>query len=141
MPLAKCVRCARMFNKIQTPVCPACEPDEEADNEKIREVVNRDPSLNAEAVAEAAQVDISVVRRMLNEGQLVTVLQASDITCGRCGAPAISASKRLCQACLEKLNLEVAQAQASIKLGVKKNVEVGEYDLNVRRSIEQKRRT
>ena len=140
MPLAKCVRCNRMFNKVQAPVCPACQPDEEADYEKVREIVNREPDLDAAAVAEEANVDIEVVRRMLTEGQLVTVTQIAGIVCGRCGAPAISASKKLCQSCLEKLNMEVAKAQANIKLGMKKNVEVGEYDLNVRRAIEQKRR-
>jgi hypothetical protein len=40
---------------------------------------------------------------------------------------AISATKKLCQSCLDKLNQEVAAAQKGIKHNEKKNVQVGEY--------------
>jgi len=128
-----------MYNKVQSPVCSGCQSDEDADQIKVREVIDRRPNLNAEEVAEEAGVELSVVQRMLKDGVIVSTTLISNIPCGRCGAPAISASKKLCQACLEKLNIEVAKAQADIKLGVKKRVEVGEYDMNVRKTLEQKR--
>lgn len=128
-----------MYNKVQSPVCSSCQSDEDADQVKVREVIDRSPNLNAEEVAEEAGVELSVVQRMLNDGVIVSTAMLANVPCGRCGAPAISASKKLCQACLEKLNIEVARAQADIKLGVKKRVEVGEYDMNVRKTLEQKR--
>lgn len=139
MPLAKCIRCSKMFNKQQSPVCSGCQSDEDADQTKVREVIDRSPELNAEQVAEEAGVDIAVVRRMLQEGVIVSTALTGNVQCGRCGAPAISASKKLCQACLEKLNIEVAKAQADIKLTGKKRVEIGEYDMNVRKTLDQKR--
>ena len=36
-----------------------------------------------------------------------TSLSSESATCGRCGAPAISASKKLCHSCLEELNQNV----------------------------------
>lgn len=138
MPLAKCARCEKMFDKTTSVVCPKCQPSEDADYDKIRRVLDASPNLNAEQVSEAAEVQLAVVLRMLDEGFLANAT-IGQIKCGRCGAPAISASKKLCQACLEKLNAQVATAQAKIKLPEKKPAEVNEYS-NVRKLLEEKRR-
>ena len=64
--------------------------------------------------------------RLVAEGRIATLPdQQAKAVCGRCGAPAISLSKRLCESCLQKLNSEVAKAQASIKLGKKKKLQIG----------------
>lgn len=140
MPLANCARCNRMFNKTTSPVCTQCEAAEEADREKVRELINQEPNLSADELATRAEVDIRVVQRMINEGQLTSITISQNIKCGRCGAPAISASKKLCQACLEKLNTEMARAQASIKLGAKPQVQIGEH-MVVHKTLDSKRRT
>ena len=142
MPLAKCPRCSRMFNKMHNLVCPGCQPAEDSDADAIRETLEEHPNLNAEQVAEVTGVDLNVVLRLIEQGGLAVAssLEASSIKCGRCGAPAISASKKLCQGCLEKLNAEVAQAQRSVHLSERKQVEVGTYHENVRQALDQKRR-
>lgn len=138
MPLAKCARCEKMFDKQASVVCPRCQSAEDADYDKIRRVLDDSPNMNAEQVAQTANVELSVVLRMLDEGFLANAT-IGQIKCGRCGAPAISASKKLCQACLEKLNAQVATAQAKIKLPDKKPAEVNEYS-NVRKLLQEKRR-
>ncbi len=127
MPLATCARCGKMFNKKTSPVCTLCQKAEDDDMEKVRKVVENDPNLNAEEIAEKAQVDIRVVNRMIDLGMLVSSIELdANIKCGMCGAPAISATKKLCQACLEKLNAEVVKAQSQIKLDAKKTPKIGE---------------
>jgi ribosomal protein L37E len=121
-------------------VCSRCQDEENADFDKIRAVLDRSPNLNAEQVAVEAQVTVQCVTRMLDEGLIANVSLMEAVKCGRCGAPAISISKKLCQACLDKLNAQVAQAQSQIKLAQKKRVEVGEY-LHARKAFEEKRRT
>jgi ribosomal protein L37E len=121
-------------------VCVHCQSAENADFDKIRGVLDRTPNLNAEQVAEEAQVSIECVLRMLEEGLIASVSLMEQVKCGRCGAPAISMSKKLCQACLEELNAQVAQAQGKIKIGQKKQVKVGKF-LHARRALEEKRRT
>ena len=81
------------------------------------------------------------VLRLIEQGAItcVSALEGHSIRCGRCGAPAISASKKLCQACLEKLNAQVAVAQRTIRLGEKKQVEVGQFHENVRQALDSKR--
>lgn len=139
MPLASCPRCKKMFNRTdQLPVCSNCTEAEEADYEKVRDVISRIPGISGEDAAKEADVKIDVVQRMLKEGVVAAVNPLEKILCGRCGEqPAISAAKKLCQVCLDKLNAEVAMAQRAIKIGEKKQAQVGEY-LSARRSFDEK---
>lgn len=143
MPLTKCPRCDKLFNKEASPVCTACQESEDTDHDLIRDTLEENPDLNAEQVSELTGVGIDCVLRMIDEGKIVAASagELEEIKCGRCGKPAISATKRLCQACLDKLNQEVAAAQKSIKLGDKKDVEVGGYSgMTVREDIQDKHR-
>jgi hypothetical protein len=142
MPLAKCPRCKSMYNKSHSPVCTSCQSAENTDADAVRQTLEDHPNLNSEQVAELSGVDIQVVLRLVETGAIssVTSLEGQGIKCGRCGAPAISASKKLCQSCLEKLNTEVAKAQRKIQLGDRKAVEVDSFNANVRTALEQKRR-
>ena len=91
MPLANCARCRKMFNKVSTPICPECLPEEEADIQKVREVIEREPNLTTERAAELADVDVGVVNRMVEVGVIARVQPGEKVYCGKCGAPAISA--------------------------------------------------
>jgi len=139
MPLTTCPRCKKIFDKGTVAVCPKCQDAENSDYDKIRAVLDRNPNLNSEQVAVEAEVNVQVVMRMLEEGLIANVNLTEKVKCGRCGAPAISMSKKLCQSCLEKLNAQVAAAQGKIKLSDKKKVQVGEY-LHARKAFEEKRR-
>ncbi len=140
MPLSACPRCKKIFDKTRAAVCTRCQDAEDDDFDKIRSVLDRSPNLSAEQAAEEAQVTVDCVMRMIAEGLIANVSLTDQIKCGRCGAPAISLSKKLCQACLEKLNAEMAQAQSKIKIGQKKQVQVDEY-LHARKALDEKRRT
>lgn len=108
--LAKCARCSKLFNKILSEVCNNCQPEEDTDFSRIQDILSRENHLKAEEVAEAAGVGLDCVLRMLREGRIDNVAHESSAACGRCGAPAISMSKRLCQRCLVNLDKECAQA-------------------------------
>ncbi len=140
MPLASCGRCGKMFNKVTANVCAGCVEAEESDYEKIRDVIALNENMNAEQVAEAAEVDVAVVRRIIGEGRVAMVSLGEAPKCGKCGAPAISITKKLCQACLERLNAEVSKAQSQIKLDKKKDVQIGAYDNSARKAFEAKRK-
>ena len=138
MPLAPCARCKKLFSKVQSPVCPECDSDEQADIDKIRDLLEESPDLTTEDLAKKGEVDIAVVKRMLDKGVIAVMTGAESIKCGRCGAPAISLAKKLCQPCLEKLNAEMMKAQASIKLGEHKGTEISGF--SAREAFEEKRR-
>jgi ribosomal protein L37E len=139
MALAKCARCEKLFSKVQAAVCPACEPLEEADYEKVRNVLAGESGLNAEQVAVTAEVSIDCVLRMLADGRIESGGESEAIRCGRCGRPAISATKRLCESCLTKLDQECAEALRTLReTAVKKS---GPESRPVHEILEAKRQT
>jgi len=125
MALASCQRCKKLFEKLRSPVCPNCEDLEDEDYEKIRQALVDHPNSSAEQLAEVTGVTIDCVLRLLAQGRIETTSANKGVKCGRCGAPAISVSKKLCEACLQKLNAQLAQQQGKIKLPKKKSIEVG----------------
>lgn len=141
MPLAKCARCSKMFNKTEVAVCNDCLPAEESDYDKVRTVVEKSPNMSADEVAAHADVDLDVVKRMLAQGIVAMKSAAEKIVCGMCGAPAISVSKRLCQACLDKLNAQMLRAQSQVKLESKPKP-TSDYNAgNVHDAFHEKRRS
>lgn len=102
-------------------MCAKCVDDEEADYEAVRAYLEEHPSRSAAAVARATDVAESCVLRFVAEGRIKNVTTREAIKCGRCGAPAISTSKRLCEGCLNKLNQQLAAEQASVRLPPKQD--------------------
>jgi len=133
----KCARCGKIYHKIRSTVCAQCQDAEDADYEKIRDVLCYEPTLTPDQVAEAAEVELACVMRMINEGLITSVSLSEPAVCGRCGAPAISLSKRLCQSCLEKLSIECAEALRAMREAQMERE--GYY--GVHRTVERKRRT
>ncbi len=139
MPLTKCERCDKLFNKVNGPICGPCMPDEEADYDLIRAALDQNPDSNAETIAELSGVGIGCVLRMLDTGLISNISLSNPVQCGQCGAPAISPTKKLCQNCLEKLNQKMLDARKSIQMNERKKIEVGGYD-SVRSMIDSKKR-
>ena len=125
MSLASCPKCKKLFQKVRKNICPACEAADEDHYETIRKYLSEHPGQNAEQVSEGSGVPIDTVLRFIEEGRVEAQGVAANVKCGQCGAPAISTTKRLCQACLEKLNVQIAQQQSRIKLPDRKDVDVG----------------
>lgn len=127
MPLSACPRCEKVFNKGkgESVVCPECLPSENEDYENVREYLQSNPTVSAESLAEEVGIELTCILRFLEDGRIETTAANKSVMCGRCGAPAISLSKRLCESCLQRLNSEINLQQSKIELGTKKRVEVG----------------
>jgi len=142
MPLAKCPRCDRIFDKTKVPVCPRCESDEETDYERVRHSLATIPNQTVEQVAQNTGVAVECVLRLMADGRIQNSAANENVRCGRCGGKAISISKRLCEACLQKLNAEIARQQNKASLPPKKGrrpLSLGNA-VEIRRLIEEKRK-
>ncbi|MGC8737480.1 MAG: hypothetical protein ACP5UA_02400 [Candidatus Hydrogenedens sp.] len=140
MPLTKCPRCEKIFNKpenSQYPVCNACIDDEQRDYEKIRKILEEYGNINATEISEKAEIPLDVILRMCDQGWFETETQADSIYCGRCGAPAISATKRLCEACLIQLQRECLKAINELRQTLKEKAMRNKLD--VMRAVEEKK--
>lgn len=138
MPLAKCARCDKLFEKTAFPVCITCMPAEESDYEAIRECLKDHPEMTVEIISETTGVTLACVMRMLEQGLIVNEATVGISRCGRCGAPAISATKKLCNGCLEEMNREVAKQRHLAQAHRRKEVRIGEFS-TVRESMDSKR--
>lgn len=143
MPLARCPRCEEMFQKEKDKVvCEKCIDAEEADQDKISQYVSAHPDCAPTEVANVTGVNINVVKRMVELGRIAQVteeIKQRQVRCGRCGAPAISFSKKLCEACLADLNNELARVKSSVKLPPKKWSSIDPNRRTVREELDEKR--
>lgn len=136
LELAKCARCDRLFPPVRSAVCAHCYDDEERDYTKIRDAMDQTPDLNVEQCSEAAGVQVACILRMLDEGRISNEGVGSPVVCGRCGAPAISPSKRLCETCLGRLNQQLAQEVQAARTRLREL----KYGTTVREAVDEKRR-
>ena len=138
MPIASCPRCNETFSKDgESMVCDNCEAAEESDYETVRLYVADHPDCTPSDVVEATGLERELVLRVVDSGRVAQVESAGTIVCGKCGAPAISLAKRLCEACLAELDSQLARTKSQIKLPPKKwsNVESGKS--SIRQKIEK----
>lgn len=138
MPLARCPRCDKLFEKVAFPVCIKCIPAEEADYELVRDCLKDNPEMNTETISKTINVPVACIMRMLEQGLIVNEASVGISKCGRCGAPAISATKKLCNRCLEEMNRDVAKQRHLAQAHRRKEVKVGEFS-TVREAMDSKR--
>jgi len=132
MPLSKCPRCERLFNKSENaiyPVCNACIDKEQQDYDKIRKALEENGSMNAFEISEKTGVSLDVILRMCDQGFFETEFQAEKVYCGRCGAPAISRSKQLCESCLLQLQRECLKAISELRQALKEKAMRNKLDV------------
>lgn len=135
--LAKCPRCNKLFSKDMHAVCSGCLPKEEEDYRKIRKILDLGGDRTPLELAQAAGVPLDCVYRLRDEGSITQVASGS-VKCGRCGKPALSTSRKLCAACLNKLESECSQTVIQMANQVKESLRG--TSLNVRQTVESKRR-
>jgi ribosomal protein L37E len=139
MPLAKCKRCDTLFQKNELAICSECEPLEHNDHDSIRDYLNDNPNATAEQIADNTDVDVKCIMRLIDQGAIASVeFGGGGAKCGQCGEPAISLSKKLCPACLDKLEKKMLDVQRTIQQ-THETKKVAEK-VRVRDALEQKRR-
>ncbi len=137
MPLAGCPRCDTMFDKRKGQVvCEGCKEAEAADIERIAEYVSKNPDTSPHLVATALEIDAQVVLRAVDQGRIAQVNLGDQVHCGRCGAPAISHSKKLCEKCLAELDAQIARERSNIQVPNKESTST-----SIRDEIQQRRIT
>lgn len=115
--LTACARCKKLFVKTRLAVCPDCRQAEEEDFERIRDALNENPGATIEELAEIAGVSVMCISRMVESGaaQMEANKEAGVPVCGVCGSVGISHAKKICEACLQKLDAAVATEMARIQ--------------------------
>lgn len=141
MPLAKCKRCEKMFNKVDSPVCNGCQDAEKEDSDKVRDCITEHPGISLGKIVEMTGVNLKVVKRMLDDG-IVKEAKAvpNAVRCVQCGAPAVNFERKLCKGCVERLNNQMASMQRDIKFQSDQPAATAEENKSVMETFSDKQR-
>lgn len=114
MEVRNCKRCGRVFQYINTMICPLCLEKEQEDFNIVREYLSKHPNAMAIQIAEETEVDISTINRFLREGRLeCDSIGDSGLTCERCGTSITSG--KYCNKCVNELQRGLMQASSQLQ--------------------------
>ena len=110
MALANCARCNKVFNKVSSPLCPACLEQEEHDFQVVSAALREQPGQTVEQLAQSTGVNERTILRLIKNERIASDAYLAGVKCGRCGAPAMSVSTRLCARCAAEMSRAAALA-------------------------------
>jgi predicted amidophosphoribosyltransferase len=85
---ANCKKCGKIFRRVNSPICPGCGEDEEADLRKLKEYLYDNPGESLAKVAEATQIPPKRILKFIQDGRIELTQGLSDeklLSCTRCG--------------------------------------------------------
>jgi predicted amidophosphoribosyltransferase len=115
MALANCEGCNKVFNKLTTPLCPACIEQEETDLKTVNEALRAEPNQTVAQLSEQTGVSKKTILRLLQDKRIASEANLVDMKCGKCGAPAVSLSVKLCKRCAAEMSRTAAQARSNVE--------------------------
>ncbi|MCR5720437.1 MAG: flagellar protein [Lachnospiraceae bacterium] len=103
MNVRNCRKCGKIFSYISGPaICTDCREALEAKFKEVKEYIRENKGVGIPQVAEACDVESSLIKEWLREGRLeVSFDGVSALTCEKCGTPITSG--RFCDKCKQSL--------------------------------------
>lgn len=105
MSIANCSICGRLFAGAQGGVCPDCLRQQEEEFDEIRRLLQLEPGLSAEEVANRTGVKLERILQFLRQGRLTV---RGSLHCEGCGIPI--SSGRYCDTCQARLTNQLKNA-------------------------------
>ena len=114
MDIVNCPRCGKLFTRMSSPICDACEKEEEKIFQDVKKYIEDNPNSHLEEVATATGVSVKKLLKYLREGRLETTQGiGSVLKCENCGKHIKRG--RYCDTCVIEINQQVADAFAQKK--------------------------
>ena len=106
MEIRNCVKCRKLFTKIISPLCPACEKEDEEIFQSLRDYIEEHDNCTLSELSEATNVTPKRILGYIREGRLqISKGMQGDIRCEQCNRP-ISIG-RYCDACMIKMDQSI----------------------------------
>jgi len=103
MGLQNCKSCGRLFNKILSEKCNVCVKEEEEAFFTIRDYLKEHKRASANEVADATEIELSLIIKFIREGRLSTVDNPNmHYPCDACETPITNG--RYCKPCKDELS-------------------------------------
>ena len=108
MEVVNCPRCGKVFNKIRSPLCPACEKEEERMFQTVREYIDDNQDCTLNELSEGTGVSPKKILRYIREGRLeISKGMHGDVRCEVCNRPI--SQGRYCDTCMIKMNQNISE--------------------------------
>jgi flagellar operon protein (TIGR03826 family) len=103
MEARNCPRCKKIFNYVRSPVCPACEKEEEETFVALRNFIDENPGCRMAELSETTGVSIKRITQYIRDGRLeISKGMSGEIKCDNCGKPIMRG--RYCDVCAVKMH-------------------------------------
>lgn len=104
MEVRTCRGCGKLYNYLglSTPACPACMKQMEEKFQKCKEYIRENPKANIQAVADATEVSVKMIKQWVREERL-TFAEGSSVglECEGCGCNILTG--RFCANCKSRM--------------------------------------
>lgn len=106
MDTRNCKMCGKLFNYVNSPICPACTKEMDKKFEDVKAYIYDHPGAGIKEVSEENEVSQSMIKRWIKEERL-SFAEDSQVTfsCEKCGAPIRTG--RFCVKCKGKMQNEL----------------------------------
>lgn len=108
MEYANCARCKKMFLRVNNPICPECEKEEEKQFQIVKEYLDGNPANSLSQVSEETGVSVKRILKFIRDGRIEMTegISAENVLrCGQCGRPI--AKGVFCDSCQVQYNMVV----------------------------------
>ena len=112
MGLAACADCGRIYARQYGNLCPECVKRSEVEFELVKEYLGDHEDANAKEVAEALDIPVNRIARLLREGRLIA-RGGPGLACEGCGKPI--ADGRLCPECQTRLRSSMSRLAGELR--------------------------
>ena len=114
MALANCDRCKGIFDRVSGRLCPACIEQNEKDFQLVNEALREGSHQTVEQLAEKTGVSEKTILQFIKDKRIASDTDLGEVKCGKCGAPAISLSTRLCERCAGEMAKSIGQVRSAM---------------------------
>jgi uncharacterized Zn finger protein (UPF0148 family) len=108
MEYSTCPRCGKLFMRLNKPICPACEKEEEKAFDELRDYLEAHPDQPMVVVSENTGVPMRRILQYIRDGRIEMTMGIADenpLKCLRCGTPILIGT--YCTACHIKYTQDV----------------------------------
>jgi len=114
MDIRNCPKCKKVFSYVSSSYCPACEKEEEALFNIVRDYIKENNTSTMMQVCEATGITMKKLTRYIKEGRLeISKGMHGELTCEACGKPVLKG--KFCDSCVVKIGQEMNTAFATKK--------------------------
>jgi uncharacterized Zn finger protein (UPF0148 family) len=121
MEYSNCPRCGKLFVRLNKPICPACEKEEEKAFDELRDYLDKNPDQPMAVVSDATGVPMRRILQYIRDGRLemsVGIADDNPLKCVRCGAPILIGT--YCTPCQIRYTQEVQEMMTESAASKKK---------------------